>query len=295
MANDLFPAQAHAALALTHNYKKHPEFNGLEAYVWEYLNQMGMSIPEIEAQHGKEYAGEPNQQQSKDEPIWHSKPGLDDFVARSLNLKLSDYGMDKSRNDLYKAIANAISVLRRDKILIDWERIKSRKTGVGVWRLDKTRIGEYVLGHAKAGMKNRYYSAAMPHTILVRQRQDIFRSDLLEEYCRCVFCGFKLDQYLIGAHIVPYSIMRKAEPNNSMNPENGLLLCKMCDIAFEHGDIMVEKDLGIVVSACLKDQRDGPIKSWTSLIGTEICLGRNPRFPPRPRYLEWKKRLVRGI
>lgn len=277
----------------SHQYRKNPEFNGLEAFVWEYLNQIGMTIPQIEKSENRKYAGDRGQQESKDEPIWHNKAGLDDFVARSLNLRLDDYGRDKSTNPLYKAIANEISGLRKDRILIDWQKVKRRSTGMGVWRLDKKEILGFAHKRVKEEMENRnYYSSGTQQMIFVRQKQNVFREELLNEYSRCVFCGFRLPRYLVGAHIVPYNIMRVKDAENSMNPTNGLLLCKMCDTAFEYGSITVEEDLGIEVSEHLKEEPSVQAKSWVNLIDSEIRLGKDPAYPPAPKYLKWKKKLV---
>ena len=270
-----------------------PKFEGLEELVWEYLNQPGQSVFNLKDRRISKESGDSNQQQHAKKPIWHNKPGLDVFVARSLNCKMSDLESDKSKNPLYKAIANEISSLRNDKILIDWKKPLSHKARLGVWRLDKTKLKDYVLGKVKAEMKEGNYSSkGAEYMISVRQRQHVFREILLGEYNQCVFCKFKMPNYLIGAHIVPYSIMRKKDHKNAMNPTNGLLLCRMCDYSFEHGDIMVEKDLGITISEHLKAHHTSYAKAWLNMIGTEICLKSDPAFEPESKYLAQKIKLV---
>ncbi len=268
-----------------HEYRVYPEFNGLEKYIWEGLNRIGRPISHITKTR--------KNIKDKNKPIWHDKPGLDEFVARSMGLNMDKYGKDKSSNALYKAIANEISILRKDGILIDWRRIPVQNKGVGVWHLDKTKLENFVMNNAKYEMKNKnFYSNGSYTMVFVRQKQHVFRSELLKEYQKCVFCGFKLTEYMNGAHIVPYSIMRIDDPANAMNPTNGLLLCKLCDVAFEYGSIMVEDDLGIEISDYLKDQRDPVIKSWIDIINQEIYLKNNPKYPPDPKYLKWKRDLV---
>ena len=97
---------------------------------------------------------------------------------------------------------------------------------------------------------------------------------------------------MIGAHIVPYFEMRRRDADNSMNPVNGLLLCKLCDVAFERGSITVEEDLGIVISEYLQEQNNPAIKSWIDFIHPEIRLKKNAKYPPDPRYLKWKRKLL---
>ena len=65
--------------------------------------------------------GDYTNQELKEKPIWHNKSNLDEFVARSLGLNLDDYGKDKGKNKLYKAIANEVGRLRRKGIIIGLE------------------------------------------------------------------------------------------------------------------------------------------------------------------------------
>ena len=69
-------------------------------------------------------------------------------------------------------------------------------------------------------------------TVYVRAKQGKFKEILLQEYnSQCAFCEFNELEYLVGAHIIPFSIMRKDDPQNAMNPANGILLCKFCKSA----------------------------------------------------------------
>ena len=276
-----------------HQYIVNPEFNDLQKFVWEGLNQIGRPISQIKTDGKKGMLGDYTNQELKEKPIWHNKSNLDEFVARSLGLNLDDYGKDKGKNKLYKAIANEVGRLRRKGIIIDWRRIPAKDTGMGVWRLDKTELNAFVYKHTKKEIKNNnYHCSGSPSMIFVRQKQNAFRSALLCEYNKCVFCGFRLEEYLIGAHIVPYFEMRRKDADNSMNPVNGLLLCKLCDVAFELGSITVEEDLGIVISEYLQEQNNPAIKSWIDFIHPEIHLKKNAKYPPDPRYLKWKRKLL---
>ncbi len=276
-----------------HNYIKNPEFDGLETFVWDGLNQIGKTIPRINDKLLENENIDSSKRKEGCQPIWHNKSDLDEFVADSLNLNMDDYGRDLSKNSLYKAIANEVRVLRRRKILIDWDPKKAKNFRPGVWRLDKTRLTSFVQTHVKEEMKNKnYHSDGLPYTVYVRQKQNIFRKELLMEYKKCVFCGFKLCEYMTAAHIVPYSVMRKEEPTNSMNPTNGLLLCKLCDVAFEYGSIKVQSDLHIEISDSLKEENVPVVKSWIDSVSSDITIKKNARYPPDPKYLKWKKRLV---
>ncbi len=277
-----------------HKYKKNPEFNGLEVHVWEYLNQIGRTIPQIQEGGKGTSQGDQANRELQHAPIWHNKAMLDDYVAGSLGRRIDDYGTDKGRNPLYKAVANEVANLRKSGILIDWRRVKGGSTGMGVWRLDKTRLARFARDRFAAEMRNRdYHASGEQSTVYVRYKQRAFRAELLREYGRCVFCGFRLTEYMTGAHIVPYSVMRVEEAANAMNPVNGLLLCKLCDIAFERGSITVGEDLGIEVSDRLRDQTVRAVRSWVGLIQPEIRVDENARYRPDARYIRWKNRLVR--
>ena len=279
---------------MPYRYTKNPEFNGLEEHVWEYLNTLGQTIPIIISERGKKYGGRKDQRTSKNDPIWHNKADLDAYVARCLGLRMADYGADKSKNKLYKAVAGAIQDLRRRRVLIDWDNTGKNSSGVGIWRLDKTRLDRFVGERAKNEMAaSDFHADGVERTIYVRAKQGVFRDVLVSEYNRCMLCGFSLERYMIGAHIVPYSVMRIEDSDNAMNPRNGLLLCRICDVAFERCDIRVEPDLGVVVSDVLTDSSNTTVKKWTGSIVSQITVKKSAVYPPDPYYLKWKMRLCR--
>ena len=279
-----------------HRYTVNPEFTNLEKFVWEGLNSTGRTVHQIRPGEDQAAGATPDHKRSMNRPVWHSKSELDEFVSRGLGLKLDDYGTDKSRNALYKAIANEIARLRRAGVLVDLRKVKPSKTGMGIWRLDRTRLERLVYSRAKREIKDRDYSSTGTSCVIfVRQKQNAFRNELLAEYCkRCALCGFKIPEYMIGAHIVPYSVMREEDPRNAMNPANGLLLCRFCDVAFEKGSITVGADLGITVSGYLRDRRDDVVRSWLAPIPAELRIRRDAQYPPDPRYLQWKTDLLAG-
>ena len=134
-------------------------------------------------------------------PIWHTKPEIDKYVERSLKVTLSNYGPQTRNNALYNEIVKSIGRLRRSGALIDWK--KNQNVGVGIWRLDKTKFETFTRKTAKNQMSGRdFYCTGTLRTISTRQKQHVFREELLEEYQTCALCKFKLADYLVGAHIV---------------------------------------------------------------------------------------------
>ena len=277
----------------TRQYRKHAEFNGINELVIEYLTQKnGMSISELVESGSRHTEGSQDNEPDRDKQIWYNKAGLDKFVARSLNVKMEDYGKADHRNPFYRAIVDSITDLRQNGVLIDWKTIKSN-TGIGIWRIDPNKIDAYARNQAEIEMLNRnYWSKCLETTLLVRQKQEIFRQRLLNMYAKCLFCGFIDQRYMVGAHIVPYSVMREEEPQNSMNPGNGLRLCKLCDTAFEKGHIMVENNFGIEVKPFLTNNDDPAVKSWINFIPDKLRIEHGAKYKPDSKYLEWKRELL---
>ena len=136
-----------------------------------------------------------------------------------------------------------------------------------------------------------YSSNVKERTILARASQQLFREDLIFQYKHCLFCGLDNEKYLTGAHIVPHSIMQKEDPENAMNPSDGLLLCKLCDIAFEKGDIQVSGSFEIQIKESLKrlSENNKALSNWLSGISKNLLI--SGQHNPAKKYLEWKLKL----
>ncbi|RNJ79843.1 MAG: HNH endonuclease, partial [Nitrosopumilus sp. B06] len=189
-------------------------------------------------------------------------------------------------NPVYKKIAGEIIKLRKNKKLVDWRFGDPR---YGIWRLatsvEKRAIQSY---------QNKDYSSPIKHTSVIRRtKQTQFRSDLLDSFHHCLFCKFKMDTYLRAAHIVPFSEMQRHEPKNTMNPVNGLLLCTLCDIAFERGAITVDEDYHISPTRELKilSEPDTANACWLSKIDRKLRIKASSKIEPDTRYLKWKLEL----
>ena len=272
---------------------RHPEFEAIDEIVWEALNQYGRTIPDIKSEAKKAHiSNNPEHKNTMNSPIWHTKSEVDEYVERTLKVKLSDYGPKTRNNALYNEIVKSIGRLRRSGALIDWQKLK-KTSGPGVWRLDKTKFDKFAHETAKNQIsKGDFYCSGMPHRVSVRQKQQAFREELFDEYQTCALCRFRLADYLIGAHIVPYHVMREKEPVNSMNPANGLLLCRFCDTAFEKGTIMVGGDYHIDISEDLKSRDEHMINAWLKPIPKRLEIRKNAKYPPDQRFLEWKVELL---
>jgi hypothetical protein len=81
-------------------------------------------------------------------------------------------------------------------------------------------------------------------TIRARIGQNKFRDLVMSRFGgQCAFCGFNDVDLLIAGHIVRWA----DDPDQRLNPMNGILLCALCDKAFELGKIKLTADLHIIL------------------------------------------------
>ena len=123
----------------------------------------------------------------------------------------------------------------------------------------------------------------------IRMNQNKFKKSLLKEYDgKCAFCGFDEEEYLIGAHIVPYHIMRKKQPNDAMNATNGLLLCQLCHIAFDKDKITLNLEFEIEIDQKLKTSTNPAVESWIKQINEKMPIKPNSTYTPSLEYIREK-------
>lgn len=91
----------------------------------------------------------------------------------------------------------------------------------------------------------------------VRTVQGVFRDGLLKSIpSKCPVCGFEYRNFLIASHIKPYA--KCDEIYDAMNPNNGLLMCPICDKLFESANYMtIDYRTGnIIYDTKLSDEKD---------------------------------------
>ena len=164
-------------------------------------------------------------------------------------------------------------------------------------KVDKIPLKVLYPATGKALAKKDYSSSGKRTTRKAREKSSYFKEQLVIQYDnKCAMCTFSSEGYMIGAHIVPFSKMQKwkGESFNAMNPKDGLLLCRYCDIAFERGDITVDEKYRIKKSSGLVEQsrKNKPIKSWLACVRQKIYVKRNSMFEPGKNYLKKKLELI---
>jgi putative restriction endonuclease len=116
--------------------------------------------------------------------------------------------------------------------------------------------------------------------------QDRFRKTLLRIYGRCcALCDTRATSMLVASHIVPWA----QDSRHRLNPQNGLLLCRQHDAAFECGLVRVDTDGSVNVS------QEGARKLGRDLHAFLARTRRNlpplaKLSAPRPEFLEWRFR-----
>lgn len=102
------------------------------------------------------------------------------------------------------------------------------------------------------GGKYKYVSGVKTRTV-----HGEFRSGLLlKTPHRCPICGFSYEDFLIASHIRPYA--KCNDTYDAMNPNNGLLMCPVCDKLFENSNyITIEPTTGKVIYIDdIRDEKD---------------------------------------
>ncbi|RRB11405.1 HNH endonuclease [Larkinella knui] len=121
-------------------------------------------------------------------------------------------------------------------------------------------------------------------SVKVRVGQSFFRDIVLNNFdSKCAISGINIPSMLRASHIVPWSKNEHAR----VNPENGLCLSALYDVAFDQGFIGVDTEYKIVLAQKLKKQKKEIYfqEHFGKLEGLEI---RPPsKFFPRKEFLEY--------
>ena len=104
----------------------------------------------------------------------------------------------------------------------------------------------------------------------VRLHQRVFRERVLTAYSRrCACCGFRHEEMLDAAHIIP-----DAHEQGKPIVPNGLSLCTLHHRAFDHALIGITPDYQIHVRPSLLEEQDGP-----TLTGIQGLDGQHMHVP----------------
>lgn len=106
--------------------------------------------------------------------------------------------------------------------------------------------------------------------------QDVFRAAVRKAYGnRCAMCGLSLRSALDAAHIIPWHL---ANPENRIDPRNGVLLCATHHRLFDRGEITISESYRITFPHPRGELR---IETDADQRHTEKLAGDSLRLPKR--------------
>ncbi|GGX38593.1 HNH endonuclease [Undibacterium squillarum] len=147
---------------------------------------------------------------------------------------------------------------------------------------EKVAIALNNLGESLDAPEN-YFAENRKTLVMQREKQNFFRKAVLSSYQnRCCMTGISEPKLLIASHIVPWS----EDPQNRLNPANGLCLSALHDKAFDQHLITLDDDYRIMISRKLKIHCNDHIirKFFLEIEGREIFLP--TRFRPEIKFLK---------
>ena len=118
-----------------------------------------------------------------------------------------------------------------------------------------------------------------------RRNQYLFRRNVLSAYGgKCCITGLNVPELLNASHIVPWS----ENPEQRLNPKNGLCLNALHDRAFDRGLITVLPNGKVKVSAYLREKAKTCCESafLTGCDGKKIAEPDKHEFKPATEFLE---------
>lgn len=172
----------------------------------------------------------------------------------------NQYGM----NDIHKSDFLNILELSEGDLQIEYDNEAATEA------MQHIQTGDYYVEDEKGDGKRR-------------SKQQVFSNQVKSNYGNCCgICGIKTRAFLVGSHIIPWSVRKDIR----LDPSNGIALCTLHDKLFDQGYITLDKGLKVVVSD--KANGDQALKVFTDLInGTKL---RKPKkFPPKDEYLEFHR------
>jgi putative restriction endonuclease len=125
--------------------------------------------------------------------------------------------------------------------------------------------------------------------VKIRVNQRFFRTTVLGSYAsRCCITGLALPVLLSASHIAPWA----KDPNNRMNPRNGLCLNLLHHKAFDAGLITITPEFRVRVSASLTTSTTSDANNifFTRYDNQAAQLPR--RFLPDASLLEWHNKAI---
>lgn len=138
----------------------------------------------------------------------------------------------------------------RDKCLPFWNDYAQRKGDLFILAAKlRAKLQKMTIEQSLSIDEKNFLGLERETLIKQRVNQSAFRTMVLGNYNHtCAVTGIDIPQLLIASHIVPWA----DNPEQRLNPENGICLSPLYDKAFDKGFISINTDYRIVLSDELK-------------------------------------------
>lgn len=134
-----------------------------------------------------------------------------------------------------------------------------------------------------------YVGATRSVKIEARVGQGFFRKAVLSAYSfRCCVTALDIPELLVASHIVPWSL----DPQNRLNPRNGLCLSPIHDRAFDLGLITISEDYRIQVSKQLGRRKSDGYFDNAFQKYADMPISLPEKFAPDPDFLKFHRERI---
>ena len=139
--------------------------------------------------------------------------------------------------------------------------------------------------HDQVPLSGSFVGATIPRIVNARQGQHFFRQMIMGSYEeKCAITGISQKEFLVAGHIRSWSL----DPENRLNPRNGICLNRLHDKAFEEGLITISVENDIIYSR----KMEGETREKMQRLNDTGHFAPPARFKPDPVFLEYHRDVV---
>lgn len=165
----------------------------------------------------------------------------------------------------------------RERLLFESERILAQREGTTIEKKYEKVIREIpqdIVGETKL------------RQVKTRVNQNVFRQIVLANYDeKCALTGIDIAELLVASHIIPWA----DNEQERLNPENGICLSSLYDMAFDKGLISFTNEQRVIFSIRLKENvgKEYYAKYFKPIENAILVTPR--KYHINPQFLEWHR------
>lgn len=200
-------------------------------------------------------------------------------------MKLSNFAsLDETLAQTGLANASKLDKKMWEEFTGDWDRValESEEILDSYLNVDDPDANN---NEAKSGAR----STEAMQEVKVRLGQRFFRRTVLSNYeNRCCICELPIESLLIASHIIPWSQDR----GNRLNPQNGLCLCAIHDMAFDRGLIALDEKHRILLSSGLIHLCEHQAINFNFTIFEYQSISLPEKFKPKEEFINYHRQNI---